>query len=113
MGGGFPCKTFYFYITVVTASLFPCWGFGFGFWFPAQHISIAQFLGSWHILNVRCLVQFLSISRLFKVPLRCLFWAVILVCEICDFLSFFQHGWMLFPVVRVEVSGRGICLFAT
>ena len=69
----FLAKLLIFYITVMTASLFPCWVFEFWFWFPAQHISIAQFLSSWHILNVRWLVQFLLISRLFKVPLRCFF----------------------------------------
>ena len=71
--GKFCRQHFYFSITVMTASLFPCWVFEFWFWFPAKHISIAQFLSSWHILNVRWLVQFLFISRLFKVHLGCLF----------------------------------------
>ena len=84
---GFLAKLFYFYITVLTASLFPCWGSGFWFWFPAQHISIAQFLGSWHILNVRWLVQFLFISRLFKVLLGCFF----LACHPC-----FWDPWLSF-----------------
>ena len=90
---GFLAKLFYFYITVLTASLFPCWGSGFWFWFPAQHISIAQFLGSRHILNVRCLVQFPFISRLFKDPLKCLF----LGCHPCLWdlwLSFLFSTWV-------------------
>ena len=72
--GSFPVNFYFsFHITVMTSSLFPCWVFEFWFWFPAKHISIAQFLSPWHILNVRWLVQFLFISRLFKVLLGCLF----------------------------------------